>query len=90
MPHEQYLQLIPDEVVDMAGGPIAIIDCYGILSDDAIRRYFDLGCEVKGLGRGHIQRIKDEARAAAKATNPDPAVSSKSAETPVAESAACR
>jgi len=29
-----------------------------------IRRYFELGCEVKGLGRGHIKRIKDDVRAA--------------------------
>ena len=27
-----------------------------------IRRYFELGCEVKALGRGHIQRIKEEVR----------------------------
>ncbi|MDD4729713.1 MAG: hypothetical protein PHN55_13325, partial [Dysgonamonadaceae bacterium] len=43
-----------------AGGPIAIIDCFGILSEEKIRRYFELGCEVKALGRGHIQRIKKE------------------------------
>jgi len=46
----------------MAGGPIAVVDCFGILSDDEIRKYFELGCEVKGLGRGHIQRIKAEVR----------------------------
>ena len=37
------------------------------LDDDRIRRYFELGCEVKALGRGHIQRIKEEVRAAEKA-----------------------
>ncbi|GAF78487.1 unnamed protein product, partial [marine sediment metagenome] len=37
----------------------AIIDCFGILDDDKIRRYIELRCEVKGLGRGHIKRIKD-------------------------------
>jgi UDP-N-acetyl-D-mannosaminuronate dehydrogenase len=63
VPHEPYLQMKPDDVVRWAGGPLAIVDCYGILSDAAIRRYFELGCEVKGLGRGHIQRIKEEARA---------------------------
>ena len=26
---------------------------------DQIRRYLELGCEVKGMGRGHIKRIKD-------------------------------
>lgn len=63
VPHEPYLKLTPDEVVDMAGGPLAVVDCFGILDDEAIRRYFELGCEVKGLGRGHIQRIKKEVRA---------------------------
>ena len=60
VPHEPYLALDPDTVVAMAGGPLAVIDCFGILDDDKIRRYFELGCEVKGLGRGHIQRIKQE------------------------------
>jgi hypothetical protein len=50
-------------VVRWTGGPLAVIDCFGILSDDQIRRYFELGCEVKALGRGHIQRIKEEVRA---------------------------
>ena len=52
-----------DDVVKWAGGPLAVIDCFGILSDDQIRRYFELGCEVKALGRGHIQRLKEEVRA---------------------------
>ena len=60
--HQAYLSLDPDEVVKNAGGPIAVIDCFGILDDDRIRRYFELGCEVKGLGRGHVKRIKDQVR----------------------------
>ena len=40
------------------GAPLAVIDCYGILTDDKIERYFELGCEVKGLGRGHLARMK--------------------------------
>jgi UDP-N-acetyl-D-mannosaminuronate dehydrogenase len=60
--HKHYLTLDPDEVVESAGGPIAVIDCFGILDDDRIRRYFELGCEVKGLGRGHVKRIKDRVR----------------------------
>ncbi len=60
--HEAYLNLDPDEVVQNIGHPAAIIDCFGILSDELIRRYFELGCEVKGLGRGHIQRLKEEVR----------------------------
>ncbi len=60
VPHEQYLKLDPDQMVEWAGNPIAVIDCFGILNDEQIRRYFELGCEVKALGRGHIQRIKKE------------------------------
>ncbi len=62
VPHTAYLNLSPDDIVKWAGQPLAVIDCFGILSDEAIRRYFELGCEVKALGRGHIQRIKSEVR----------------------------
>ena len=64
VPHQPYLQLEPEKIVEWAGAPLAVIDCYGILDDQRIRRYFELGCEVKGLGRGHIQRIKEVARKA--------------------------
>jgi hypothetical protein len=60
--HAPYLKLAPDEVVAWAGAPLSVIDCFGILSDAQIRRYFELGCEVKALGRGHIQRIKEDVR----------------------------
>ncbi|MGB7032581.1 MAG: UDP binding domain-containing protein, partial [Syntrophobacteria bacterium] len=60
--HQPYLDLDPDEVVETAGGPLAVIDCFGILDDERIKRYFELGCEVKGLGRGHVKRIKDKVR----------------------------
>lgn len=59
VPHEAYLDLDPDEVVKLIGHPAAIIDCFGILPDEKIKRYFKLACEVKGLGRGHIQRLKE-------------------------------
>ncbi|MCK5078567.1 MAG: hypothetical protein KAR09_01410 [Bacteroidales bacterium] len=51
VPHEQYMKLEPDQIVKWAGNPIAVVDCFGILSDEQIRRYFELGCEVKALGR---------------------------------------
>ena len=60
--HKAYLDLNPDDVVKMTGRPVAIMDCFGVLDDKKIRRYFELGCEVKGLGRGHVQRIKDDVR----------------------------
>jgi nucleotide sugar dehydrogenase len=56
--HKPYLDLDPEEVVKSVGKPCAIIDCFIILNDDQIMKYFELGCEVKGMGRGHIERIK--------------------------------
>jgi nucleotide sugar dehydrogenase len=60
VPHNEYLYLDPKDIVAWAGNPIAVIDCFGILPDDTIREYFKLGCEVKALGRGHLQRMKKE------------------------------
>jgi UDP-N-acetyl-D-glucosamine dehydrogenase len=60
--HQEYLNLKPEDLVKMVGGPAAVIDCFGILNDEKIERYFELGCEVKGLGRGHINRIKEKVR----------------------------
>jgi UDP-N-acetyl-D-glucosamine dehydrogenase len=57
--HEPYLKLDPDTVVKSVGRPFALVDCFCILNDEQIRRYLELGCEVKGMGRGHIKRIKD-------------------------------
>jgi UDP-N-acetyl-D-mannosaminuronate dehydrogenase len=58
--HSAYMNLAPEQVVEWVGKPAAVVDCFGILNDDQIRRYFELGCEVKGSGRGHINRIKRE------------------------------
>lgn len=60
VPHHDYLHLKPADIVKWTGKPLAIIDCFGILDDDTIREYFRLGCEVKALGRGHVQRLKKE------------------------------
>jgi UDP-N-acetyl-D-glucosamine dehydrogenase len=65
VPHKAYLDLDPREIVKWAGGPLAVIDCFGILSDDKICRYFELGCEVKALGRGHLKRLKEQVRSKA-------------------------
>jgi nucleotide sugar dehydrogenase len=58
--HEAYLDLQPDWVIKSIGKPVAIIDAFGILDDDKIKQYLELGCVVKGMGRGHINRIREQ------------------------------
>jgi len=54
----------PDRwLVRQTGGSVALIDGFGLPSDATIRRYVELGCEVRCLGRGHVQRIKEAVRA---------------------------
>jgi UDP-N-acetyl-D-glucosamine dehydrogenase len=60
--HSAYLTLDPDEVFRAVGRPFALVDCFLMLDDHGIRRYLELGCEVKGMGRGHIKRIKESIR----------------------------
>jgi UDP-N-acetyl-D-glucosamine dehydrogenase len=62
VPHRQYQELDPDRVFQAVGKPFAMIDCFCILDDEKILRYLELGCEVKGMGRGHIRRLKDSRR----------------------------
>jgi nucleotide sugar dehydrogenase len=57
--HKAYLDLKPQEILRLTGKPVAMIDCFGLLDDEKIKTYLEAGCEVKGLGRGHIRRIKD-------------------------------
>jgi nucleotide sugar dehydrogenase len=56
--HKQYLDLDPAWVVEHVGRPVAIVDCFAVLPDTTIRRYLELGCEVKCLGRGHVSRLR--------------------------------
>ena len=57
--HRDYLDLDPEKVVREVGNTFAVIDCFGILDDSRIKKYIKMGCEVKGLGRGHIRRLKE-------------------------------
>lgn len=56
--HEPYLALKPEEMFKAIGKPAAIVDAFGILDDETISQFLNLGCEVKAMGRGHISRIK--------------------------------
>lgn len=60
--HEEYLDMDPKKIISKIGKPVAVIDCFGILNDENIKQYLELGCEVKGMGRGHIRRIKEIVR----------------------------
>jgi hypothetical protein len=60
--HAPYLDLDPEKVYRAVGKPFVFVDCFCLLDDGKIKRYLELGCEVKGLGRGHIKRIKDSIR----------------------------
>ena len=62
VPHKQYLDLDPDTIFSWAGGPIVVLNAFCILTDNQIKRYFELGCEVKTLGKGHLARLKREVR----------------------------
>jgi nucleotide sugar dehydrogenase len=57
--HAEYMKLEPEKILRWTGRPAAIIDCFAILNDQTIEKYFELGFEVKGLGRGHVKSIKD-------------------------------
>lgn len=59
VPHSDYLDLQPSEIVKLSGAPLAVIDCFCILEDIQIKEFFRLGCKVRGLGRGHVGRISE-------------------------------
>ncbi len=58
--HEDYLDIDPAWLVNEVGGPLLVVDAFNLLDDDRIREYLRLGCAVKGMGKGHIGRIKEE------------------------------
>jgi hypothetical protein len=58
--HQAYRELDPAWVVEQAGGPIAVVDTFGILDDARILRYLELGCAVRGVARGHIKRLAQQ------------------------------
>ncbi|MBM4320132.1 MAG: nucleotide sugar dehydrogenase, partial [Deltaproteobacteria bacterium] len=59
--HAAYRTLDPEWVVRQAGGPLAVVDTFGILDDARIIRYLELGCTVRAVARGHIKRLAQRA-----------------------------
>jgi UDP-N-acetyl-D-glucosamine dehydrogenase len=41
-----------------------VVNTSPLVALDRIQRYFALGCEVKGLGRGHMKRLKKSVKKA--------------------------
>ena len=58
--HDAYRELEAEQIIAMVGNPAVIIDCFAMLSDEQIKTFFRAGYEVKGLGRGHMKRLKEE------------------------------
>jgi len=52
--HDQYKDLSPAEVLAICGTKPLIVDCSNFLSDEKIAEYKRLGCQVRGVGKGHI------------------------------------
>lgn len=61
--HKDYLGMDPKKVIGAVGKPCVVVDCFCILNDEDIKGYLSQGCEVLGMGRGHIARLKDQATA---------------------------
>ncbi len=55
--HDEYRNLKPQDLVKMTGTKPLIVDCSNFLSDEVIRQYKELGCIVKGVGKGHINSL---------------------------------
>ncbi len=60
--HAAYRELDPEAVVKLVGAPVAVVDTFGILDDDRILRYLELGCSVRAVARGHIGRLARQLR----------------------------
>jgi UDP-N-acetyl-D-mannosaminuronate dehydrogenase len=55
--HDEYKQLEPKELIEKCSCTPLIIDCSNFISDAKIIEYLNLGCQVKGVGKGHIDNL---------------------------------
>ena len=55
--HSEYKNIEPEELVEKCDTKPLIIDCSNFLSDEKIKQYLNLGCKVKGVGKGHIKNL---------------------------------
>ncbi|MEM2058781.1 MAG: GDP-mannose dehydrogenase, partial [Thermoproteota archaeon] len=61
--HSVYLQLEPMDVLRRNGGTPAIVDSFNIIDDNKIIEYLKSGCAVRGVGKGHIRKLKQSIQA---------------------------
>ncbi|HNT52605.1 MAG TPA: nucleotide sugar dehydrogenase [Candidatus Syntrophosphaera sp.] len=52
--HDQYKDLKPADMLALCGTKPLIVDCSNFLSDATLAEYKKLGCQVRGVGKGHI------------------------------------
>jgi len=55
--HSEYKNVKPADLVAGCGTKPLIIDCSNFLNDELIKQYKELGCKVKGVGKGHIENL---------------------------------
>jgi len=55
--HTEYKTLEPEYLVEKCGKNPLIIDCSNFLCDEKIKKFKQLGCKVKGVGKGHIENL---------------------------------
>jgi len=58
--HKEYLNLDPEEVLNISKKLKLVIDCSNFLTDSKIKEYLKAGCEVRGVGKGHIEYLKSQ------------------------------
>ena len=58
VPHKAYLDLSPDDVVTWAGNPLAVVDCFGILADETIRRTLNSVAKLRPLAADMYSALK--------------------------------
>ena len=56
--HSEYRDHDPADVVKMTQKKPLVIDCSNFLNDAKIEKFLKLGCRVKGVGKGNIERMK--------------------------------
>lgn len=54
--HDEYKNLDPKNLVKKCSCHPLIVDCSNFIDDKKIDEYLKLGCQVKGVGKGHIKK----------------------------------